>query len=106
MTNPIAPNLHPVTAAQPSNPAAPTNTERIRVEPPRVDSRLDALYRKFSLMLGAPTGPSVQEAGGNVKQVFEGGYILLSPDGALYARKLDNSPLGEIHPPPPSDGSA
>ena len=58
-----------------------------------VEKRLRQAYAAHLGVLGAAAGVAVQEPGGNLKQSFDGGYLLLAPGGTTYARRNDNSAL-------------
>ena len=58
-----------------------------------VDPACASVYSDYGSKLGAPTGPAFHEDNGNLKQTFANGYALLSPDGSLYVRSLDNQDL-------------
>lgn len=65
---------------------------------------LAAAQQRFAGQLGAPTGEAVREPNGNLKQVFERGYLLRTPDGSVFARGLDNTELGQLEPVAPPMG--
>ena len=60
---------------------------------PAEDARFAAVYARVGDRLGDPLAAAYHEDNGNVKQDFERGYMLLAPDGAVYARGFDGTEL-------------
>ena len=59
------------------------------------------LITQYGDQLGAATSGVFREDNGNLKQTFENGYLLQSPDGTTYARRNDNTDFDAAPPPPP-----
>ena len=80
-----------LTAPVPSTPSAPSDS------PPAPASDEPAPFGAqrafYAPELGAQTSDVFTEDSGNLKQVFDGGYILQSPDGTLDVRSLSNTGL-------------
>ncbi|MBI4424684.1 MAG: hypothetical protein HY554_13205 [Elusimicrobia bacterium] len=74
------------------------DSELARSEPAAPAAEFSSVYARAAERLGRPLAPAYREDNGNLKQEFEGGYMILAPDGSVFARDGGNEELARGEP--------